>query len=428
MALSFENLLFLTLLLLFVNIAISTTPPTSIVIPVTKDSRTSLYTLKIKHGAPLVPVRLAIDLGGPHVWVDVETNYASSTYAPARCGSTACWLARATSTCNGCAVNSAPRPGCNNNTCTRQAVGPDSSFRGEVGLDVFNFLSTDGKTVGPSVSIPDFIFTCAFSNYVRGLPVGVVGIAGLGSTLTSLPSQISRHLSRPIKFALCLGQNGGVFFSSNNIFMLPDKKITSYLTYTSLIRKIPNTNHIISPNYYISINSIKFNGKNIQVNKSLLSIDSYGRGGTKISTMVPYTALHSSIYKTLVDTVTETLSGIPRVAPVKPFGLCFNATHVGSTRVGPTFPPIELVLQNGVVWTVFSGNSLKRMGGDALCLAFVNGGRRPKASIVIGLHQIEDNLLEFDLEKSRLGFSSSLLFAQTTCSNFNFTSAITKRI
>lgn len=44
------------------------------------------------------------------------------------------------------------------------------------------------------------------------------------------------------------------------------------------------------------------------------------------------------------------------------------------------------------------------------------------SAIVIGGHQIEDNLLQFDLATSRLGFSSSLLFRQTTCANFNFTS------
>lgn len=33
----------------------------------------------------------------------------------------------------------------------------------------------------------------------------------------------------------------------------------------------------------------------------------------------------------------------------------------------------------------------------------------------------EDNLLQIDLAASKLGFSSSLLFRQTTCSNFNFT-------
>jgi hypothetical protein len=32
---------------------------------------------------------------------------------------------------------------------------------------------------------------------------------------------------------------------------------------------------------------------------------------------------------------------------------------------------------------------------------------------------LENNLLEFDPEKSRLGFSYSLLFRQTNCNNFH---------
>ena len=68
---------------------------------------------------------------------------------------------------------------------------------------------------------------------------------------------------------------------------------------------------------------------------------------------------------------------------------------------------------------------------DVLCLGFVDGGplhfvdwgvKFTPTAIVIGGHQIEDNLLQFDLAYSRLGFSTSLLFRQTTCSNFNFTS------
>jgi hypothetical protein len=57
-----------------------------------------------------------------------------------------------------------------------------------------------------------------------------------------------------------------------------------------------------------------------------------------------------------------------------------------------------------------------------LCLGFVNGGENARTSIVIGGHQLEDNLVQFDLATSRVGFSSTLLGRQTTCSNFNFTS------
>ncbi|CAG7900319.1 unnamed protein product, partial [Brassica rapa] len=41
---------------------------------------------------------------------------------------------------------------------------------------------------------------------------------------------------------------------------------------------------------------------------------------------------------------------------------------------------------------------------------------------IIGGLQLEDNLIEIDLAKNTLGFSSTLLGRQTNCANFNFTS------
>ncbi|MCL7034335.1 hypothetical protein MKW94_002609 [Papaver nudicaule] len=62
-----------------------------------------------------------------------------------------------------------------------------------------------------------------------------------------------------------------------------------------------------------------------------------------------------------------------------------------------------------------------QVSDDVLCLGFVDGGVNPRTSIVLGGYQLEDNLLQFDIARSRLGFSSTLLGRQTTCSNFNFT-------
>ncbi|CAM0884786.1 unnamed protein product [Alopecurus aequalis] len=71
----------------------------------------------------------------------------------------------------------------------------------------------------------------------------------------------------------------------------------------------------------------------------------------------------------------------------------------------------------------------------ALCLPFVemkgedkqagygSGGGTEAPAMVIGGFQMEHNLLVFDEENQRLGFSSLLLFRQTTCNNFNFTMA-----
>ncbi|KAK7382343.1 hypothetical protein VNO80_01194 [Phaseolus coccineus] len=56
------------------------------------------------------------------------------------------------------------------------------------------------------------------------------------------------------------------------------------------------------------------------------------------------------------------------------------------------------------------------------CLGFVDGGLEleglARTSIVISGYQMEDNRLEFDLASSKLGFSSSLLLHNATCSHF----------
>lgn len=135
--------------------------------------------------------------------------------------------------------------------------------------------------------------------------------------------------------------------------------------------------------------------------------------------------METTIYNAVTDSFVRELAkaNVPRVASVAPFGACFNSKNIGSTRVGPAVPQIDLVLQSkNVYWRISGANSMVQVKDDVLCLGFVDGGVNPRTSIVIGGHQLEDNLLQFDLAASRLGFSSSLLFRQTTCANFNFTS------
>ncbi|MCL7031882.1 hypothetical protein MKW94_005187 [Papaver nudicaule] len=111
---------------------------------------------------------------------------------------------------------------------------------------------------------------------------------------------------------------------------------------------------------------------------------------------------------------------LTRVASVAPFSACFDSKPVISTRLGPAVPSIDLVLSGNVTWTVWGANSMVQAKEGVLCLGFVDGGLDPRTSVVIGGHQLEDNLLQFDIPRSKLGFSSSLLGRQTTCSNFKF--------
>ncbi|GAY49159.1 hypothetical protein CUMW_117130 [Citrus unshiu] len=85
-----------------------------------------------------------------------------------------------------------------------------------------------------------------------------------------------------------------------------------------------------------------------------------------------------------------------------------------------TLTSIRINNKQNVKWTIIGANSMVQARSGVTCLAFVNGGVRPRSSIIIGSHQLQDNLVQFALAGSRLGFSSSLLFRRTSCSNFNF--------
>ncbi|TJX37450.1 hypothetical protein E8P77_33725, partial [Soehngenia saccharolytica] len=151
-----------------------------------------------------------------------------------------------------------------------------------------------------------------------------------------------------------------------------------------------------------------------------------GRGGGKLDTLVPYTQLSTAIYTSLVKVFTDVAGkmNVTRATDnVAPFDTCFNTAGVASTRVGPAVPTIDLVMQNNATWRIFGANSMVQVSNKVMCLGFVDGGEDPVTTIVIGTYQMQDNFLHFDLAKSSLGFSSSLLFQQTTCSNFNFTAS-----
>ncbi|WOK99117.1 basic 7S globulin-like [Canna indica] len=262
-------------------------------------------------------------------------------------------------------------------------------------------------------------------------------MAGLGRNKVGMLSLLAAAFGLPRKFALCLSSStasdGAIFFGDGPYEFRGTANLDASqgLTYTPLLVSPVSTAGVSSQGeksveYFIGVKSIRVNGKAVRLNATLLAIDEKtGIGGTKISTVDPYTKLQSSIYKAVTGAFAAALAQVPRVPPVAPFGLCFDASRVASTRVGPGVPQIDLVLQSeSACWRIFGANSMVRASSKALCLAFVDGGATPTTSVVIGGHQLEENLLQFDLARSRLGFSSSLTLKQTTCANFNFASKL----
>ncbi|MQM08403.1 hypothetical protein Taro_041259 [Colocasia esculenta] len=407
----------------------------ALVLPVRKDAPTLQYVTTVRQRTPLVPLKLVVDLGGRYVWVLCdEPSYVSSSYTPARCRSARCSLAGA-SVCRNC--GSKHRPGCNNDTCV---VFPRNPFRGrnvavgEVAADVLALQYwRNGSWLSPLPvsTVPQFVFSCAPRFLLDGLAAGTDGVAGLGRSLVALPSQLNAALSLQRRFGVCLSPNydGIIYFGDGrdalNLFV--GSAVT--LTYTPLLTNPKNDALGAAPGepsygYFIGVTSVRINEKVVPLNATLLSIDKKtGVGGTKISTVVPYTVLETSIYRAVTEAFTReaSSSGMAKVAPVAPFGACFDGKSMGFGREGAEVPTVDLVLQGERdYWRMLGGNTMVRAreGEEVWCLGFVDGGREARSAIVIGGLQLEDNLLEFDLAASTLGFSTTLLGFRTTCAGY----------
>lgn len=211
---------------------------------------------------------------------------------------------------------------------------------------------------------------------------------------------------------MCLSESDGVMLSGD-----VTSEIHKSLMYTPLIFKST------SDDYYINVKSVKVSNKRLALGTK--SVD------TKISTVVPYTTMDTTTHDIFVKAFVAAAKYLNMTRVVAPatttFGVCFSSQKSYSEHDTPASepgkcfngaPPIELVLQSEMVkWRIDGRNSMVKISDEVSCLGIMDGGFSAKREIVIGGYQLEDNLLEFNIGSSMLGFSSSL--KQTSCSRLN---------
>ncbi|XP_050226672.1 probable aspartic proteinase GIP2 [Mercurialis annua] len=449
---------FIIIHLLFFFVSLSTaqtsSKPKALILPVAKDDATLQYVTHLNMGTPLATKKFVVDLGGNHLWMDCDDgSYVSSTFKQSLCGSAPCSVAKAT--CNNACLPGHHRPGCNNETCYVLSV---NTIKGnlEVGLvsrDVLSFQSTmnrgvkAGASSSKPVAVADYIFACANAWDLKSLAAGSNGMIGMGREQIGLPKQLSSSMGGSLKrkFAICLpstskSTNGGfmifgdapyVFYPNYNTSKAID--VSSTFTHTKLyVNTIFTGSSVVirgppSPEYFVKVTSILINRKPISINRNYLEFHRNGTGGTKISTVEPYTKLETSIYKSLVKAFDEEITSVwksRKVAPVAPFQDCYSIGNMGMTGLGIGVPDITFEFENNerIRWGMYGANSMAEVSRDVVCLAFMDGGEMAFTTtpIVIGAHQLQDNLVHFDLDSNRLSFTETLLWGEIECSNFKF--------
>ncbi|XP_071715147.1 gamma conglutin 1-like [Rutidosis leptorrhynchoides] len=295
--------------------------------------------------------------------------------------------------------------------CSVNVVNPVTKSCGQGLLnydDAYFFNTTNGRNVFTVIGRYTNA-VCAPSTSFASFPANVTGVMSFSSSPYALPAYVFPPFKNSL--ALCLprtlSSHGVLFIGEGPYYLLPqsDVDVRSYLSYIPLLKNQD------SSGYYISVNSIVIKYRSIIVPTNTTA---------KLSTIDPYTTLRTEIYNNVIKRFSKVVKRIPSAKAVAPFSVCFS-TLKNDTKARLTVPDIDLVLHDGKKWTISTANSIKQVTKDVACLALVDGGATSEPAIVIGTFQLEDNFLVFDLENFTLGFSSSLLYKHTSCSNFNFT-------
>ncbi|CAO1940875.1 unnamed protein product [Urochloa humidicola] len=417
------------LLLPCVSVATENPPYKPLVSPLAKDPNTSLYTISIKNGAPLV-----VDLAGSLVW-----STCPSTHATVPCQSNTCRAANQQRPPRCRYVDAGwfganREPGSSGCACTAH---PFNRVTGECSVgDLTAMAMSANATNGRNTLYPvefSTVGSCAPDRLLRSLPAGATGVAGFSRWPMSLPSQLSSQRQFGNKFALCLPDFALFGNTSVNLGShLPD-----------LISIIPHTKLVTNPRngaHYLPVKSISvlWNQQTVEVSLPAGALDldvNTGRGGVVLSTVTKYMAMRPDVYGPFIQAYDAAVRGnsyvVERVAAVPPFELCYNAgAFRPQKRFGRDVPTISLELAGGSrrAWTVPNANYMVFLSGWVACVGVVEMGWDGAAvedapAVVLGGMQLENRLLVFDLDKSELGFSDLIWYMETSCSAFNFAPA-----
>ncbi|KAM0821311.1 hypothetical protein ACQ4PT_072332 [Festuca glaucescens] len=392
-----------------------------LVTAVTKDAATFLYSAPVmRNGQP--GHQLVLDLSGPIIWSTCATNHRTM-----ECNSVACMRAHRFHPPN-CPHTGYGMPDDDNPyrcKCTAHPHNPvcGDTVSGDVTRTALSANATDGRNPLRPVSFVA-VTSCAPESLLAKLPAGAVGVAGLARSGLSFPAQVAGTQKVAKTFALCLPRAGtGVaIFGGGPLFLIPAERpaITDMLAGDTPLRAYRG-----SPGYFISAN------KGIAMNQAQVPLPEHSSLTIGFSSTIRYTELRCDVYRPLIRAFDQAMGQSARVTPpsaAAPFELCYDSSKLSPTRLGYFVPQVDLILDGGKNWTVFGGNSMAQVDRHTACFAFVEmkegktgyGGRAAPA-VVIGGFQMEDNLVVFDEEKQRLGFSGLLTGRGFSCSNFNFT-------
>ncbi|KAI9071078.1 hypothetical protein K1719_033091 [Acacia pycnantha] len=361
------------------------------------------YFVNLRIGSPPQSLLLVADTGSDLVWVKCSAcrncsdhrpgsaflTRHSSTFSPHHCYDPACRLVPN------------PKPGfpCNH-TVLHSPCRYEYSYAD--GSTTSGFFSKETATLttssGREAKLQDLAFGCGFR--VSGPSVtgasfnGAQGVMGLGRGSISFASQLGHRFGN--KFSYCLLDYTISPPPTSYLTIGGAASESSGMSYTPLL-----TNPLSPSFYYIGIKSVSVDGAKLPINPSVWSIDELGNGGTVIDSGTTLSFLAEPAYRHVLAAFRRKLK-LPIVAlePKLSFDLCVNVSGVRRPRL----PKLSFRLEGKSVLSPPPRNYFLEVADRVLCLAMQPVKTGSGFSVMGNLMQ-QGFLLDFDKDRSRLGFS-----------------------
>ncbi|EEF38012.1 aspartyl protease family protein 2 [Ricinus communis] len=363
------------------------------------------YFVSLRIGTPPQTLLLVADTGSDLIWVKCSpcrncshrspgsAFFArhSTTYSAIHCYSPQCQLV----------PHPHPNP-CNrtrlHSPCRYQYTYADSST-------TTGFFSKEALTLNTSTGkvkkLNGLSFGCGFRISGPSLTgasfEGAQGVMGLGRAPISFSSQLGRRFGS--KFSYCLMDY--TLSPPPTSFLTIGGAQNVAVSKKGIMSFTPLLINPLSPTfYYIAIKGVYVNGVKLPINPSVWSIDDLGNGGTIIDSGTTLTFITEPAYTEILKAFKKRVKLPSPAEPTPGFDLCMNVS--GVTR--PALPRMSFNLAGGSVFSPPPRNYFIETGDQIKCLAVQPVSQDGGFSVLGNLMQ-QGFLLEFDRDKSRLGFT-----------------------
>ncbi|KAK2635875.1 hypothetical protein Ddye_030667 [Dipteronia dyeriana] len=364
------------------------------------------YLISLELGSPPQPLLLVADTGSDLIWVKCSACHNCSLHPPG-----SAFLARHSSsfsphhcfqpTCRHLVPHPHHNP-CNHTNlhspCRYQYSYADGSLTaGFFSKETITFNTTSGH----QLQLQGFHFGCGFTSIAGSETFNVAhGVMGLGRGPISFSSQLGRRFGN--KFSYCLMDY--TLSPPPTSFLLIGSQQNDVVPTNQNVSFTPLLINPVSPTfYYIGIKSVYVDGVKLRIDPSVWSIDEIGNGGTIVDSGTTLTQLVEPAFREILTAFKRRVRLPSPDESIPGFDLCVNTSSV----LRPSYPRLSFELVGKTKKTVFSPpqrNYFIETSEQVECLAIQPVELRSGFSVIGNLMQ-QGYLLEFDRDRSRLGFS-----------------------